>query len=145
MAKYMWLILWAESTACLIFVTFTISDMVSNFGFGRQQVPCYLSEFIAFKCYFCHVFVMCSFNNWMKLSAKYWSQSSWAVTLYSKFGAIVHYISEPIAERSTSYLCTTWTAVWTCPYNNDEIPQPECCWWEEWKIPVVSECRQHEQ
>ena len=36
--------------------------MVSNFGFGRQQVPCYLSEFMALKCYFCHVFVMCSFH-----------------------------------------------------------------------------------
>ena len=41
--------------------------MVSNFGFGRQQVPCYLSDFMAFKCYYCHVFVMCSFNTWMKL------------------------------------------------------------------------------
>ena len=46
--------------------------MVSNFGFGRQQVPCYLSEFMTFKCYFCHVFVMWSFNTWMKLSAEYW-------------------------------------------------------------------------
>ena len=43
--------------------------MVSNFEFGRQQVLCYLSEFMAFKYYFFHVFVMCSFNTWMKLSA----------------------------------------------------------------------------
>ena len=43
-------------------ITFTISVMVSNFGFGRQQVPCYSSEFMAFKCYFCHVFVMYSYN-----------------------------------------------------------------------------------
>ena len=27
--------------------------------------------------YFCHIFVMCSFNTWRKLSAKYWSKSSW--------------------------------------------------------------------
>ena len=47
-----------------------ISVMVSNFGFGRQQVPCYLSEFMAFKCYYCHAFVMCSLNTWMKLSAE---------------------------------------------------------------------------
>ena len=39
-------------------------------GFIWQQVPCYLSECIAFKCYFCHVFVMCSFNTWMKLSTE---------------------------------------------------------------------------
>ena len=43
--------------------------MVSNFGIGRQQVPWYLSEFMAFKCYFCHVFVMCSFSTLLKLSA----------------------------------------------------------------------------
>ena len=42
--------------------------MVSNFGFGRQQIPCYLSEFMAFKCYIFHIFVMCSFNTWMKLN-----------------------------------------------------------------------------
>ena len=36
--------------------------MVSSFG--RQQVRCYLSEFMACKCYYCHVFVMCSFNIW---------------------------------------------------------------------------------
>ena len=59
--------------------------MVSNFGFGRPQVPCYLSECMAFKCYYCHVFVMYSFNTWMKLSAECWSQSSWQVTLSSKF------------------------------------------------------------
>ena len=64
------LILLAESTACcLIFVTITISVMVSNLDIVRQQVPCYLSEFNTFKCYFCHVLVMCSFNTWMKLSA----------------------------------------------------------------------------
>ena len=38
----------------VIFVTFNIFVMVSN-SFGWQQVPCYLSEFIAFKCYYCHV------------------------------------------------------------------------------------------
>ena len=43
--------------------------MISNFGFGRQKVPCYLSECMAFKCYFCLVFVMCSFITWMKQSA----------------------------------------------------------------------------
>ena len=47
--------------------------MVSNFGFGGQQVPCYLSEFLAFKCYFCHAFVMCYFYTWMKLSAECWT------------------------------------------------------------------------
>ena len=41
---------------------------------------------------------MCSFNTWMKLSAEYWSQSSWEVTLSSEFGVAVHSISEPIAE-----------------------------------------------
>ena len=46
--------------------------MVSNFGYGRQQVPCYLLEFMAFKCYF---------NTWMKLYAEYWFQSHWEVTL----------------------------------------------------------------
>ena len=75
--------------------------MVSNFGFGRQQVPCYLSEFVAFKCYYCHVFVMCFFNTWMKLSAEYWSWDA------SKFEIAVHSISEPIAERRTSYPCTS--------------------------------------
>ena len=63
--------------------------MVSNFGFGQQQVPCYLSECMAFKYYFCHVFVMCSFTTWMKLSAEYWSQSSWAVTLSSKLKSLL--------------------------------------------------------
>ena len=52
--------------------------MVSIFGFCRQQVPCYLSKFLTFKCFFCHIFVMCcSFNAWMNLSAEYWSKSSW--------------------------------------------------------------------
>ena len=37
----------------------------------------------------------------MKLSAEYWSQSSWEVTLSSKFVVAVHSISEPIAERRT--------------------------------------------
>ena len=57
---------------------------------------------MAFKCYFCHVFVICSLNTWMKLSSEYWFQTSWLVALFSKFGAAVHSISEPIAER-TSY------------------------------------------
>ena len=95
----------------VIFVIFNISVMVSNFDFGRQQVPCYLSECLAFKCYYCHVLVMCSFNTWMKLSAEYWSQSSWEVTLSSKFGVVVHSISEPIAERRTSYPCTSRSTV----------------------------------
>ena len=64
---------------------------------------------------------MYSFNNWSKLSAEYWSQSSSDVSLSSKFGVAVNYISEPIAERITSYLCT-------CPHTNDDIPQAECCW-----------------
>lgn len=36
-----------------IFVTFTISSMVSNFGLGQQPFPqYYLSEFLALKCDF---------------------------------------------------------------------------------------------
>ena len=65
---------------------------------------CELFEFMAFICYYCHVFVMCSFNTWMKLFAEYWSQSSWEVTLSPKFGVAVHFISEPIAERGTSLI-----------------------------------------
>ena len=56
-------------TFFVIFITFNISVMVSNFGFGRQKVPCYLSECMAFKRYYCHVLVMCSFNTGMKLSS----------------------------------------------------------------------------
>ena len=107
--SYFIILFCSECTACwLIFVTFNISVMVSNFGFGWEQVPCYLSVFMTFKCYYCHVFIMCSFNTWMKLSAEYWSQFSlsWEVTLSSKFGMTDHSISEPIAERRTSYRCT---------------------------------------
>ena len=118
--KYMWLILWAESTACwLIFVTFTISVMISIFGFGRQQVICYLFEFLAFKYHVCHVFVI---HTSMMLSAQDWPQSLCSYT-FSNFGAAVHSLSDPIAERRTSYQCTTWPAVCTCPHNNYEIPQ----------------------
>ena len=42
----------------------------------------------------------------------------------SKFGVAVHFITESIAERTTSYPCTSRT----CPHTNDEIPQAECCW-----------------
>ena len=77
---------------------------------------------MAFKCYYCHDFVMCSFNTWTKLSAEYWSQSSWEDTLSSKFGATVHSISEPIAERRTSYVCISR------PHTNIEIHHAECCW-----------------
>ena len=77
---------------------------------------------MAFKCDYCYVFVMCSFNTWMKLSAEYRSQSS------SKFVVVVHSISEPIAERRTSYICTSRPDVGTCPHTNDQIPQAECCW-----------------
>ena len=62
-----------------------ISVIVSNLGLGRQQVPCYLSEFLAFKCYFCHVFVMCAFNTSLKLSAEYWSCSTTTLSLYMGF------------------------------------------------------------
>ena len=73
-----------EHACWLIFITFIISVMVSNFGFGRQQVLCYLSRFLAFKCYFCRVFVMCSINTCMKLSAEHWSHSSWCSYTFLK-------------------------------------------------------------
>ena len=53
-----------------------ISVMIGKFSFGRQQGPSYLSEWMAFNCYYCHVVVLYSFNTWMKLSG--WSQSSWS-------------------------------------------------------------------
>ena len=50
------------------------------------------------------------------------------IPLSSKYGVTVHSISEPIAERRTPYPCTSRPAIWTCPHNNDEIPQAEYCW-----------------
>ena len=109
----------------LIFVTFTLSVMVSNFDIGWQQVPCYLSEFMAFKCYVCHIFSP-SIHEWICLLNTGLSPP------------------EPIAERRTSYPCTTRPTVWTCSHNNDEIAQ-SCCWREDWTIPAVSGCKHHGQ
>ena len=94
-----------KPAACwLIFVTFTIAVMFSNFDFGRHQVPCYLSELMAFKCYFCHVFVMCSFNTWMKLSAG-------QLHFLQNLELLSIPISAPSAGRRISYPCTTQPAV----------------------------------
>ena len=38
--------------------TFTISVIISIFRFGWKQVLCYLSKFMEFICYFCHVFIV---------------------------------------------------------------------------------------
>ena len=89
--------------------------MISMVGFGRQQVPCYLSKylskFLAFKCYFCHVFVVCSFNTWMKLSAEYWSQSSWCnytFQIFSRcsfpFGSYCREITSDIQKQANTHI-----------------------------------------
>ena len=83
--------------------------------------------------------VMYSFNTWIKLSAEYWSKSSWEVTLSSKFGVAVNSSSEPLIhvhDDQPSELVRTLIM---------RFLKQSVVGREDWKIPAVSGCKQHGQ